>query len=742
MTDWGAAVARVSSFDLETYLIEQGILAPRIVCGSAANVTDEGIAGELLAREVAIARAKDLLLTGRVVAGANIPFDLGCLIVADPSFLPLIFKAFDEGRIYDIQTAQALDAIAHGLLYIEPDTGQPMRGRYSLDTCVRLTLGRTNAKENDYWRLRYALLENVPLEDWPVDAKQYPVDDAENTAEVCVTQIVGGGAGVVPGPLRNLSGLTDAVETAFDLHLGAIWSMRTDPTRVGELRVRAEAEHKIFLERFAGLGFFDKEGKENKRAIKVAVINAYGGGRDKCPEPGCVGGKVLSPTSGKPINCKTCSGTGLELGAAPRTPTGGVCADRDALAESGDADLMAFGDNEAEKILNTYLPFLESGLTRPIALRPNVLVSSMRTSYDGLIQLLPRGYGTGDIGSEVRPCFRARGAWCGSPIEYVFCDTDFSAIEMCTLAQINYWLFKRSQMMETINATGDPGSLHTALGARMRGWTTEEMVAAMKSPDAALKAESKRYRQAAKPINFGVPGGMGSAKLVITNRKKNAGETIAPDGTKYPGVRFCLLLPGPDGRVAERCGERKVTEWPPRSGRDTPPVCERCVEIVDAQLRPAYFKQWPEIREYFDWVKHRVDDGGEFPCFGTDMVRGGLDFTNGANHGFQNLAALGAKYALRVLTRECYGVSERGRDTPLWGTRPIVFVHDSIFAEMPRATAHLAGDRMSEVMVESMHKYVPDVTVKADPTLMDYMYKNAEMTRDASGKLVVWEKAA
>jgi len=43
-------------------------------------------------------------------------------------------------------------------------SGQPVKGRYSLDRCVQYVLGRANAKENDRWRLRYALLEGVPRE--------------------------------------------------------------------------------------------------------------------------------------------------------------------------------------------------------------------------------------------------------------------------------------------------------------------------------------------------------------------------------------------------------------------------------------------------------------------------------------------------------------------------------------------------------------------------------------------------
>jgi DNA polymerase-1 len=705
---------RFVSFDLETYLIEAGLLAPRIVCGSIAwlstfgslegficSTTDDDENNPSLFRQ-----AHWLLTSDRIIVGANIAYDFGCLAAADPDLLPLIFKAYEENRVFDIQIAQALHHIAEGNLYLDPLTGQPLKGRYSLDRCVQFVLGRDNAKENDFWRLRYALLADIPIEQWPEEAKQYPIDDAVNTLEVAIAQVNGGGKGVTPGPHKNLGDLSNQCETAFALHLGAMWGLRTDREKVEALRRRTEDAHIRFVDKFERLGFF-KEGKKDLRAIKRAVIKAYGGG-DACQM--CTSGKVLSPISGNAINCKACSGTGLDPSSAPKTAADGVSADRDALMESGDPDLVALGDNEPEKVRETYLPWLETGIDRPISLRPNVLVASGRTSYDGLIQLLPREGG-------VRDCFKARPG-------YVYCSVDYAALELCTLAQVCLWILDRSQMAETINATGDPGSLHTALAASMCGITAEEMTARIKRKD----EEAKKYRQAAKALNFGLPGGMGAAKLVLAKRKKNEGSTELPDGTKIPGIRFCVLIGG-----QERCGVEKVTEW---KGRATPPICKACVELVETKLRPQWFDQWPEIKAYFAWIANRVGEGGvgELPAPMTERVRGGLDFTNGANTMFQSPAADGAKNALRKLVRESYLDSH----SSLYGTRPIMFVHDEIIAEMPEERAHEAGPRMADLMVSAMREYVPDVCIRAEPALMRHWVKSAEPTY-RNGLLIPWE---
>ena len=65
----------------------------------------------------------------------------------------------------------------------------------------------------------------------------------------------------------------------------------------------------------------------------------------------------------------------------------------------------------------------------------------------------------------------------------VFSSIDYSAIELCTLAQACVTLLGRSTMADTINASGDPGSLHTAMGARLLGIDFETMQARVKAKE-------------------------------------------------------------------------------------------------------------------------------------------------------------------------------------------------------------------------------------------------------------------
>lgn len=719
------SVDKLVSLDLETYAIEPGLLTPRIVCGSMAW---PGKGGALFTRDGILAGAEALLKGESIIVGANIAFDFGCLARENPKLLPLIFKAYEEDRVFDVQIAQALDAIYHGHLFLDPRTMDQLRnpetgkrGRYSLSTVVDLVLGRTDAKANDRWRTSYALLDGIPIESWPEDAQQYPVDDAVNTLECAIAQVKGGGGGFTPGPHKNIEDQGNQAAAAFALQLGAIWGLRTDAAAVEHLRKRGAEAAQKFNEKFKKLGFIREDGTEDQAAVKRAVVKVYGSGA-KCSA--CIDGKVLSEKSGKPINCKVCSGTGLDIEGVPRTKTGGVTANADCLIESGDDDLAAYGDAAFEKVNTTYLPFLEQGLVRPISLRPNVIVATGRASYDNPIQQLPKGVVKGDIASMVRPCFRARPG-------YVYCSVDFGALELCTLSQVCLWLLGHSYMADTINASGDPGFLHTAFAARLAGISPEEMAIRIKAKD----ENAMKYRQAAKAGNFGLPGGMGAARFVVSKRKKSEGTTKAPDGFEYDGIRFCILLDG-----AERCGEEKVTMWPldPARARPTPPVCKRCVQCAE-ELRKNWFAQWPEIGPtwkpgtYFEWVTSRVDQGLPMPCLGTYRERGGCAFTEAANNAFQALASDGAKRALWRLTQECYG----NRDSVLWGTRPVVFAHDEIIAELPEEKAYLAGPEMARVMIGGMRELVPDVTVKAEPALCAVWDKRME-TVLKNGKLVPW----
>lgn len=402
------------SFDTETHLIQPGLLTPPLVCGSMASVDHSSgkIHGTLLDRDQTRRVFLEALESNVTIVGANVAFDMGVMAVdfnqRGIDILPQIFRAYREERIFDIQIAEALHAIAGGHLGIDPRTKQKTRdpgtgkpAGYSLAVCTDLVLGRKDAKENDTWRLSYVLLEDLPIDEWPEEARKYPIDDAVNTLEVAIAQL----------GHENLHDLSTQVFTSWCLHLGAIWGVRTDPNALEELRSAALESRERGFPEFVAHGFVREDGTEDTAVVRRAVAIAYGADPNR-PCTSCDNGRVKG--AGKATRlCGVCNGTGLDIPAdVPRTepsaafPNGQIQIGRDTLIESGDDALMAYGaSQEDDKLLDAYIPFLEDGVARPINLRPNNPLETGRVSYSGLIQTFPRG-----ISSRLIESLRRRGS--------------------------------------------------------------------------------------------------------------------------------------------------------------------------------------------------------------------------------------------------------------------------------------------------------------------------------------------
>lgn len=479
------------AIDTETHMMTPGNAAPPIVCLSWAN--DRGETGLVVSKNDILSFVERVLDGDETIAGANIAFDFAVLMRQFPSITEKVFAAYERGIIFDVQIAEALNAIAHGhhlkdvrrpgspLQKLNPDgTFGKITNRYSLETCVWQVLGKKDAKANDTYRLRYGELDGLPLEQWSLEARQYPIDDAVNTLEVAKVQIKSHrNLGEVTG--KSWSHMTHHCRAALAMHLGSVQGLCVDVDRVQKLAVKVSDEYEASKKRLLELGFMKPDGKMDQKAIKVAVLKAHGA--DK-PCPVCSGtGKVPSTKTKNKINCAECGGTGLEIPASiTRTPSGGIAKDRDTLEESDLDELSEVAElTKIKKLKETYLPMLLEGAKAPLNTRANVLLETGRASYEGLVQLLPRKGG-------VRECFKARDG-------YYFCSVDYSALELCTLAQVLYDLFNdRSVMAATIRETSDPGSLHTALAARMMNVDPVEFTARYKAKD----KEAEANRQSAK----------------------------------------------------------------------------------------------------------------------------------------------------------------------------------------------------------------------------------------------------
>ncbi|TSC23281.1 DNA polymerase [Corallococcus sp. Z5C101001] len=459
------------SFDTETHLIQPGLLAPPLVCASVADAApgSERLLSAAQAREW----FREAIATPGVhLTGANLAYDLGVMCADDARLVDAVFDAADTGRLHDVAIREALMDIARGLHGVDPETGRPLDdeegARYPLALLVKRHLGldiSAEKKAPDAWRLRYAQLDGVPLEEWPTAAVDYPKRDARFTLDVHHAQERA--AANVPNG-GNLHAEGHQVRAALALHFASLWGLRTHGGRVAQLRQRVEAEWSANRVRFLAAGIFRPDGTKDSKRLSALVSAAYNG----LPP-------VTSPTE--------------------RFPDGQVATDRDTLIDSGDPLLEELGKaGKVDKYRSTYLGKLEAGVTRPLNPRFNVLVSTTRVSSD--YQQLPQRGG-------VRECHEARPG-------FVFCSVDYAGLELRTMAQRALWEVGWSRMAEALLAKED---VHTSAAATFLG----ESYAALLPRVKAKEATATSFRSLAKIFNFGKGGGLGAGGMAYHARAKD-----------------------------------------------------------------------------------------------------------------------------------------------------------------------------------------------------------------------------
>ena len=465
---------------------------------------------------------------------------------------------------------------------------------------------------------------------------------------------------------------------AFALHLMSMYGVLTDGVAVDALETHLSTVVDAANEKLKASGIL--KGKATKKRDTGLIEVAWS--KDTLKIKGLVEAGFAG--RGEPAP---------RTGATEKFPDGQVKMDEETLRGAGHPDLLVLADSSADsKLLTTYVPALKgldsNGRQRGLVLpgrgwliQPgyNVLVSSGRTSaYQPNTQNPPRRGG-------VRECFVPRpGYW--------YLSVDYSFIELCTWAQTCIDIRGFSKMSEAILAGMDP---HVDMGVEiLRAEGHPAMTYKDGDYDIVNKARkagekwAKDARQLAKAANFGLPGGLGAATFGA-----------------YAKATYDVVI-----------SEEKAKD-----------------------LKRIWRGKWLEADAYFSHVSSLQMDanGQEFAVTlpRTGFVRGGCTFTSGCNTYFQGLAARGAKEAMWQIAKACY--LDAG---PLYGCRPVLFLHDEFILEVPAepAAAHSAAEALSTLMVAGMRTFVPDVPIKTEPSLMKRWYKDAEPVY-VDGMLVPWE---
>lgn len=438
--------------DVETYLIEPGQVAPKLVslCWQRSDKDQTRLMSNADYPKLH-GVCKKILCGKYKVAGHNIAFDLGVIGEAFPDTLPLIFDLYEKGYVIDTLVCDKMAHIAKGWLRKNRDGKVP---RFSLSALAKryLKIDMEGKYGEDVWRSRYCELDGIDAKQWPTEAREYALNDVRVT-----TRLVH-----IFAPQWNLYP-TIALQhyAAWALHLMSCWGVRTDPQGVKELETRLLAQKAEYDKVLLTHNIIRKgKGTKNMAVVRELVEKAYA-------------------TNGK---------------SAPVTEKGSIKTDRMTLEESKDELLIMLAESgKTAKLINTFLPVLNKGIEAPINPRFNVLVDSGRTSSSSPnMQQLPRKGG-------VRECFVPREGW-------VYVAADYHVAELCSLSQVIVTKFGHSKMADALNAGRD---LHITTAATVLNMSYDEAMKKYKSGD----KDVKDARQTAKILNFGLPGGLSSGGL-------------------------------------------------------------------------------------------------------------------------------------------------------------------------------------------------------------------------------------
>ncbi len=612
-------------------------------------------------------------------ATANGPYDLAVLWAQYPNLRDLIWDAVCKGRIHDVLTRQKIIDIGEGVYrkVIRHVEGKIRPLFYNLSDLHARYFGAPMEKTE--WRLKYGELRAHPLLLWHPGAVHYAKFDAIVTAKVCSQQEYQQ-HGMKRHPREYLHNEIAQVQAHWALHLMSCWGMATDDRQVERVIRRIDSEQPGLAKIMHEGGLLGKGGKRKTKVAKQMMYLRVGNAGE------------LTATGFK----KVVAG---EMTRNEALAAGYIKIDEDWCKVSGEPALVAYGAYARNQLLRSKIQHFRTG-PFPLQTSFEVMLETGRTSSSqnklirnsAAVQNLPQDPGMRES------CIARDGC------AIIACD--YETAELVSFAQVAFAKFGFSKLRDAINAGKDP---HLMFASRLMKIDYEILVREYKripklgdaaSPEEkAFFADIKDKRNVAKVFNFGGLGGLGPDAFSSFARKA------------YNVVR-------------------------------TPEEM--------AELKEEWLEQWPEIRRYFAWVNETINQGrktkfnprtkerpklvGDFQQYGSGRWRGKCRFTVGCNTMFQGLTADAAKAALFEVSRLCYTVPS----SPLYGCRPICFIHDEILLEAPLFKLHEAAKELERVMVEVYQRFTPNVRIKATAHAMHRWSKEAKEAHDDNGRLVPW----
>ncbi len=754
------------AFDSETHPLGPDAVAPRMVCASWAWMDGEHVATDLRAHPDGLRERIEAMLTAAVEGRIRIvthqgAFDYASVCATWPELLPLVFRALHSGNCTDtLWSEKLLNLSTTGRLdYVDLPDGTRMEVKYNLSVLELAYLGRDRSAEkegDDVWRVNYYALDGLPAAEYPPEAAKYAREDAEGTLLVHRGQLgraASTGASLATAEFQLLS--------SFCLYLETAWGMATNPEEIAKMRADVErvlAAHrdllvasKVLRQGRGAVPYVKQLDKardviyaELTPAERLAVLEDPDYGFDWTPHVARLRelGIKFRAAEEESVDQER-----LQAVAADACRRAGIVPD---LTDGRVVDgvrhrQIKLGDEETEtlaahcpimaqyhvrkslrKLVTNQIPILEQAPV--VHFKYDALKETTRTSSSGNAkgkpalypaangQQVPKAIEGGDLRVDPRRGYRPRPGT-------VFFDVDLHCLELACVGQITHDLFGTSVHLDRYNAgydlhaylasqilvrsALDPSPARDIQDALTGGFSTPEeqyqsFLAFKKCGVPELEAAFKKYRNLAKPIGLGFPGGIGPAKMTLLAR-----------------VAYAVTMTEPEAQA----------------------------------LREMWRDVYPEMPRYFEWLEGQVDqansgqqrdaDGRPITMYRyvTPMgaVRVGCTFCSMANgKAMQSPGAEAAKAGNNEVVQACYDPTS---GSVLLGARPIAFVHDQVIGETTHDAAiwHEQAEEVSRLMIHAAAMVLPKVRMRTEALLTTVWSKSAEPTFGPDGRLIPWQ---
>lgn len=547
------------------------------------------------------------------------------------------------------------------------------------------------------WRLRYSELDRVPFQQYPPEAAAYAIEDATWARGIFVKQ----------ERLRQPRGHGSMNSESLQVYAGTALRLfsapgfRIDRQRVNALTTKIDEVYARCDGTLRLNGILRPDGSVNKSVLKDRVTKAW---------------KILErmpmlTDKAKDIAC----GDEVLVELTGVDPILDIYAERIEFSKLRDAFLPNL---QGERVWSNYDTLKETGRVSSYG---NSDKGKRKPLYPAVnIQQIPRG----DVekGVLVRECFLP-------PVEgHVFVSCDYSALELCSVAQVTYTLLGHSVHRDK-NLLGY--DLHSFLGAGMAATLAPHLVNFTSDRDQAYEAFLAN-RKADKPFKQDDESPEAQAARKTAKDVKHYRNFAKPTGLGYPGG----LGPKTFVTFAKTTYHVHVNE------------------DQSITFRELWRNIYPEMPLFFKWLGTQIDAGnldsfgGEtywYETQGFNRMRAGAGFCAAANgKSMQSLSSDGAKRgAVCWVARACYGgLPPENPYSMLEGCLPCAFIHDEDIISIPNDD--LMTERallVAQLMVVGQQISMPDVRIAVEPAAMRKWTKSAEpeWVKDEARAQRVWQ---